>query len=592
MRFCTAALYLLSLSIIPIDAKDAVAKPDPVAQLPLTATSLPELHSIDEPMDEIGTLIVGGVKADPGEFKFMTSWHANFDRKPSCGASLVAPNLVLSAAHCAGVSGGVRIGSISANGLYGGADGPPGVERSIAEKIVHPQYDNNALLNDFMLLQLDQDVDTETYPPIELNFDPQEPADEDMLTVIGFGTISSGGSQPNELLKVDVPTVSHGTCSSQYSGLDEDVHLCAGLAEGGADSCQGDSGGPIFKEIDGERKQVGVVSFGQGCALPGYSGVYARVSGAEEWLTTEICSRSSAPKPSYCGPTPPPTPAPPTPAPTPCSTSTVVIEVTTDNYPAETGWTLTNGCTDEEPRSRSSFPNAGTTYIDEECIGSNAEYTFTITDSYSDGICCSYGSGSYKVTYDGTMVKEGAEFGGSESVNFGSCSLTPSVAPSVTQTLSNEPTVSPIAPVAPISPVSSPITSPNSPVEDCIECSDEGSPWMVDNNRVCGTNQNQLATKCNLSNWWRNNKYCQLSCFKVDNGYDGDNCCVPPCTECSDEGTPWMVDNNRVCGANQSQLATKCNLKDWWRNNKYCQNSCFIFGNGYDGDECCTDTTE
>jgi hypothetical protein len=61
--------------------------------------------------------------------------------------------------------------------------------------------------------------------------------------------------------------------------------FCAGYITGGKDSCQDDSGGPIFEVREGgEPVQMGVVSFGEGCARPGKSGVYSRVSGAYTWI--------------------------------------------------------------------------------------------------------------------------------------------------------------------------------------------------------------------------------------------------------------------------------------------------------------------
>jgi len=53
--------------------------------------------------------------------------------------------------------------------------------------------------------------------------------------------------------------------------------VCAGYEQGGVDTCQGDSGGPFVES--GEL--IGITSFGEGCARPGYYGVYTRVASYE-----------------------------------------------------------------------------------------------------------------------------------------------------------------------------------------------------------------------------------------------------------------------------------------------------------------------
>lgn len=61
--------------------------------------------------------------------------------------------------------------------------------------------------------------------------------------------------------------------------------FCAGLAEGGKDSCQGDSGGPI---VDTSNTVIGIVSWGEGCAQPNYSGVYARVGTLRSYIDGQL----------------------------------------------------------------------------------------------------------------------------------------------------------------------------------------------------------------------------------------------------------------------------------------------------------------
>merc|ERR1712003_456274 len=122
-----------------------------------------------------------------------------------------------------------------------------------------------------------------------------------------------------------------------------------------------------------------------------------------------------------------------------------VLELTTDNYPGETSWDIKNSSGDEKYNG-SGYSDANTLYTLNMCLESD-EYTFTITDAYGDGICCSYGTGGYKIKVDGTEVVSGGEFGSSETESF---------------TVSAPPTA-PVSPPssAPVSPPSSaPVTPP------------------------------------------------------------------------------------------------------------------------------------
>jgi trypsin len=219
--------------------------------------------------------IVGGTPAAENEFKFMASLNVG------CGGSLIAPNIILTAAHCAGNIKTVRIGSSKANS--------GGVIKSVTTECMHPNYQSSTTRNDYLLLKLQSPVDINQYPPIQLNNNKAIPQVNQVLTVIGFGATSEGGSSSNTLLKVNVPANSHQQCNTQYGGsIVESVMFCAGNTSGGKDSCQGDSGGPIFEVRSGKAVQVGIVSFGEGCARPNRSGVYSRVSGAYDWIQTTM----------------------------------------------------------------------------------------------------------------------------------------------------------------------------------------------------------------------------------------------------------------------------------------------------------------
>jgi len=129
------------------------------------------------------------------------------------------------------------------------------------------------------------------------------------LTVMGWGTTSSGGSASSILLEVDVDSLTNAECKTKYgsSSITDDM-ICAGRTANGVtyDSCQGDSGGPIIEKSSG--KQVGVVSWGAGCADPNKPGVYSRVSDQLSWIQSYIDLWENGP-----GPTPAPAPCTDTP---------------------------------------------------------------------------------------------------------------------------------------------------------------------------------------------------------------------------------------------------------------------------------------
>ena len=60
--------------------------------------------------------------------------------------------------------------------------------------------------------------------------------------------------------------------------------ICAGYPAGGKSVCQGDSGGPLQCLVNGQYVQVGVTSWGVGCAWKNYPGVYARVTQYLPWI--------------------------------------------------------------------------------------------------------------------------------------------------------------------------------------------------------------------------------------------------------------------------------------------------------------------
>ena len=111
-----------------------------------------------------------------------------------------------------------------------------------------------------------------------------------VICSVMFFFFQISGASPDTCQYVQVPAVTNAACNSAYSGGITESMICAGYPEGGKDSCQGDSGGPFVCNNEGKAVIAGVVSWGYGCALPGYPGVYSRTTHVLDWIKAQMVS--------------------------------------------------------------------------------------------------------------------------------------------------------------------------------------------------------------------------------------------------------------------------------------------------------------
>ena len=91
------------------------------------------------------------------------------------------------------------------------------------------------------------------------------------------------------------------------------------------------------------------------------------------------------------------------------------ISITTDNFPTETSWQLVDQNGGGWFINPGDLTQSNTTYTWSICVPDTNCYTFTILDTYGDGICCGWGSGSYFVNYGGSQIVSGGSFLSSEN---------------------------------------------------------------------------------------------------------------------------------------------------------------------------------
>lgn len=302
--------------------------------------------------------IVGGTETTieewPWQAALLDAGAGNAYFRQFCGGSVIAGNLVLTAAHC------VETTQVGPEPIFGPpedvevltgrttlSDSSQGQESALETYYVftdegggevgYESFENFTLLNDDPLY----DPQTSRWDVVVLELAEPVPAAPIQLagagetslwapgveaTVTGWGTTCfSSCSGSNTLRETTVDMLDDSICDATYSDYDFATMVCAGALEGGRDTCQGDSGGPLVVPVQGAPpgatpsqswRLVGDTSFGAGCAEPDTPAVYGRVAGSQMRPAIErVIAEQGSP---YVDPNPPPPPDPdPEPEPTP-----------------------------------------------------------------------------------------------------------------------------------------------------------------------------------------------------------------------------------------------------------------------------------
>ena len=195
-----------------------------------------------------------------------------------CGGSIIAKDIVVTAAHCMqrykAHEFKVRLGSTEYN--------KGGEVVGVKAFRNHEGYNPETMENDVSVIKLDRDV-AESSRIRYVKLAESTPPTGTTAVVTGWGVkcFMLCQKSPEILQKVEVDIIDEKKCaSSEYKYGSEIKHtmLCAYAVK--KDACQGDSGGPLVAR----NELVGIVSWGKGCAIKGYPGVYCDVATVRSWI--------------------------------------------------------------------------------------------------------------------------------------------------------------------------------------------------------------------------------------------------------------------------------------------------------------------